>query len=109
MTAKEHHWTAEPARYVREMADWQIRYNPTPGGRKNADGSTSYSLSFPVLRITEYVADPEQGAKDVAAALNREPAMIAALEDARSRLRGAGMLGGDDDPVNVALAMVEGV
>lgn len=31
-----------------------------------------------------------------------------ALRDARARLRGAGMLGGDDDPVNAAIAKADG-
>lgn len=36
------------------------------------------------------------------------PAMAEALEDAQKRLRGAGMLGGADDPVNVVLTAIKG-
>lgn len=38
-----------------------------------------------------------------AALAARAEAAEAALRDAQKRLRGAGMLGGDDDPVNAAL------
>ena len=36
------------------------------------------------------------------------PDLLAALHDAQDRLRGAGMLGGDDDPVNAAIAKADG-
>lgn len=68
---------------------WVIRYNPTPGGKKNANGSTTYSLMFPALQVTEWVGDPEQSAKDIANALNEEEvnkAMIADLVGALASL-----------------------
>lgn len=37
------------------------------------------------------------------------PDMLAALKEGKRRLQGAGMLGGDDDPVCVAIAKAEGV
>jgi hypothetical protein len=65
------HWTAE-----RTNTGWGLRYNPTPGGVKNAGGSTSYSLSFIALLLTDMVGDPERVAHELAKDLNasiREP------------------------------------
>ncbi len=36
------------------------------------------------------------------------PDLLEALEEARKRLNGAGMLGGPDDPVNAAIAKAKG-
>lgn len=68
----EHHWTADGATIV---------YDPTPGGRKNEDGTTSYSLSFPALTVSEYVTGPEQAAADVARELNVFPELLKALKE----------------------------
>lgn len=49
---------------------WAVIYDPTPGGKLNEDGSRSFALRFPVLLLTDYVAEPEKVAKSVASALN---------------------------------------
>jgi len=69
------HWTAEEG-----QRGWRIRYDPTPGGRKNADGSTSYSLTFPVLELTEYVSEPERAATEIARELNTHAELLSALK-----------------------------
>ena len=43
-------------------------------------------------------------AAHIVRAANSHDELVAALADAQKRLRGAGMLGGDDDPVCAALA-----
>lgn len=67
-------WTAEPNSYANGegMSGWAILYNPTPGGRKNDDGSTSYSLSVPALILPDLIEDPEITATAIAGALNRD-------------------------------------
>jgi hypothetical protein len=49
---------------------WAIVYDPTPGGKPIDGGGRSYSLRFPVLLLTDYVAEPEAVAASVAKALN---------------------------------------
>lgn len=68
---EEKHFTAERTSHP-QAADhgWAVTYNATPGGRDNGDGSRSYSMIFPVLVLTDYVAEPEAVAKSVAKALN---------------------------------------
>ena len=66
----EKHWTAEQTR-----KGWGIRYDPTPGGKKNADGTTSYSLSFIALELTDMVGEPHKAAEDIATSLNRDAAV----------------------------------
>lgn len=53
---------------------WSVTYDPTPGGRKNDDGTTSYSLRFPALILSEYLEDPEKIANEVANILNKAKA-----------------------------------
>lgn len=53
---------------------WAIIYDPTPGGRKNEDGSTSYSMRFPALILSEYLDEPEKVANEVANILNKAKA-----------------------------------
>lgn len=81
-TEHEMHWTAEEG-----QNGWRLRYNPTPGGTKNADGSTSHSLTFPVLELTEYVSEPERVAPELARELNALPDMLAALRECQTLLR----------------------
>ena len=71
MTAQK--WTAErTAHRGAEGSDgWALVYDPLPGGRKNADGTTTFSMRFPALFISEYVAEPELVARQIADALNR--------------------------------------
>ncbi|MEP0149973.1 hypothetical protein [Roseibium sp.] len=66
------HWTAEANANYRDdpLSGWVIRYNPTPGGKKNEDGSLTHTMTFPALALTGWVSDPEQAARDIAKALN---------------------------------------
>lgn len=50
----------------------------------------------------------EKQHKDGIRLIAAAPDLAEALEDARKRLQGAGMLGGSDDPVNAALAKARG-
>ena len=79
------HWTAEPTSYRPSgEADetWALVCDATPNGRKNADGTTSYSMRIPALIISEYVSDPDQVAADFAGKLNVFPELLAALKKA---------------------------
>lgn len=80
--AEKMHWSAEPSSYrmSREHDDiWALVYDPTPGGRKNEDGTTSYSMRFPALVLVEYVEGPEKVASDLARRLNSHDRMAKAL------------------------------
>ncbi|WP_454622746.1 hypothetical protein [Brucella anthropi] len=61
-----------------------IRYDLTPGGKKNDDGSTSFSMTFPVLQVTDWVSDGESACKEVASKLNAFDVLVEALETLRS-------------------------
>lgn len=70
MTEKLHYTAERTAHPNAAEHRWAVIFDRTPGGRVNADGTRSYSLRFPVLLLTDYVDNPEEVAKDVAAALN---------------------------------------
>lgn len=76
------HWAGEATSY-RPSGDagqtYAIVYDATPGGRKNDDGTTSYSMRFPALIVSEYASDPKRIAASVALELNAFPAMLGAL------------------------------
>ncbi|WP_276200354.1 hypothetical protein [Chelatococcus sp. XZ-Ab1] len=55
-----------------------------------------------LARLIEQIVE-EIHAAEIAPMRRRAAQMENALRDAQKRLRGAGMLGGDDDPVNAAL------
>jgi hypothetical protein len=80
------HWTAEENRNYRDdvhMSGHIIRYDPTPGGQKNADGNTTLAMNFPALVVTRWVGEPSKAAQEIAAALNSADAKdkrIAELE-----------------------------
>ncbi|KTQ96808.1 hypothetical protein NS226_06760 [Aureimonas ureilytica] len=83
------HWTAQVnANFADEdhMAGHIITYNPTPGGRKNPDGTTSLSLIFPALIVTNYVGDPAKAAQDIAAALNADDAKDRRISELEAQL-----------------------
>lgn len=67
------HWKAERTAHpgAKGGEGWELVYDPTPGGRKNEDGTTSFSLRFPALLLSEYVAEPEKVAHAIADMLNR--------------------------------------
>lgn len=77
------HWTAEPSSYRMSPDEMPIAlvYNPTPGGEKNIDGTTSFGLRMPALILTEWVADPEETAADIARKLNSHADLVAALPE----------------------------
>lgn len=66
------HWTAEQTASP-QAADhrWAVVYDPTPGGRLNADGSKTYSLRFPALILYEGLSEPENVAREIAEKLNK--------------------------------------
>lgn len=88
--AKGEHWSAEQnGNYERPgLSGWVIRYDPTPGGTKNADGSTSYSMNFPALALIDWVGEPEKVAGEIATALNAHDDLVAALREAESFMAG---------------------
>lgn len=103
------HWTAEPTSYRPSgEADetWALVYDATPNGRKNADGTTSYSMRIPALIISEYVSDPDQVAADFAGKLNAFPDMLSALKMAQVWLDADGRF--DMQGINAAIAKAEG-
>lgn len=78
-----HPYAAERTGHPNAAEDpWAIIYDPTPGGRDNGDGTRSFSQRFPILLLTDYVAEPEKVAGAVADALNEAQAR----EDARSEV-----------------------
>jgi hypothetical protein len=64
------HWSVDRS----ESFDppWILRYDPTPDPRRQPDGSKSFSLIFPALQVTHFVADPEKVCRQVAAILNSD-------------------------------------
>jgi len=78
----EQHWRVQDSSYrmPRDHKPVVLYYDPTPGGRKNDDGTTTISLNFPALVITEWVNQPEEIGRQVAAELNAFPALVGALK-----------------------------
>lgn len=74
-------WTAEHL-----SNGWAIVYDRTPNGKKNEDGSVSYALRLPVLLMSDWLAAPEDTAKDVARELNAFPDLLEALKDCRNAM-----------------------
>lgn len=52
-----------------EQPRFAIRYTPAP--RTNADGSTSYGLSFPFVEATEWLGDAEAILSEIADILEK--------------------------------------
>lgn len=71
-------WTVE--KNTNYSPPWVLRFDPTPGGKKNADGTTTFSLSFPALQATDWVADPETALEPIAKALNRDGIFVEITE-----------------------------
>lgn len=84
MPGPEQHWTAEENRNYDPA--WVIRYNPMPGGRKNADGTTTLSMTFPALQLTGWVGEPEKAAHELAAALNSHGKLVEAVKHCEALL-----------------------
>lgn len=83
LVIRAQNWTARETAYrmptvFKTMA---LHYDPTPGGRRNDDGTTSYSLVFPALLLTDIVSDQENVAQKIADELNAFPALVKALEE----------------------------
>ncbi|MEO1797727.1 MAG: hypothetical protein AAFR53_12045 [Pseudomonadota bacterium] len=53
---------------------WALVYDPSPGGRDNADGTRSFSMRFPALLLYEGLTDPEKAAHELAEMLNQAEA-----------------------------------
>lgn len=94
---------------------WRVETETTlVWGACNSDDQTTRGMGYPIADCRtapsgSWASGPsedegEANARLIAAA----PDLLAALHDAQARLRGAGMLGGDDDPVNAAIAKAEG-
>ncbi|HEV7253827.1 MAG TPA: hypothetical protein VGN97_12145 [Mesorhizobium sp.] len=96
MGETEEHWIASP----RGRDGWGLSYNPTPGGQKNGDGTTTYHVRFPALIVSEWVEKPEEAARGLAAELNALPIVRAALQEAQTAL--ATMI----DPANIRATSV---
>jgi hypothetical protein len=66
------HWEAKPTSYrlPRDHQPIALYHNPNPGGTKHEDGTTSYSLVFPALVLTDIVSDQEKVANQIADELN---------------------------------------
>lgn len=80
----EKHWFPEATAYQLPKCGKSVLalyYDPTPSGRKNEDGSTSFSMRFPALVVTEYVSNPEKVAADLANRLNGIDALLAAAKE----------------------------
>lgn len=80
-------WSAElNHNYRNDIGEpmWVLRYDPTPGGRKNENGSTSYSMTFPALQVTSWVGEPEKAANEIAGMLNSHEALVEALRWVRA-------------------------
>lgn len=69
------HWTAEKVT-GRDGGQWALVYDRLPGGRKNEDGTTTYAMWFPMLRLSEFVADGEKASADIAGVLNSHQALV---------------------------------
>lgn len=85
-------WQAETTT-CRDLPDtvWALYWDKTPGGRKNADGSTSYSIKFPILLASDWMGDQEKSMGELADLLNfasRAKAALLAAEDLRATLKG---------------------
>jgi hypothetical protein len=79
------------------------RNKPAPDFRDLArDIATDSIVTQALARLIEQIV-AEIHAAEIAPMRRRTAQMENALRDAQKRLRGAGMLGGDDDPVNAAL------
>ena len=72
MTDQPQKWTAEQTAHPNAAEHgWAIIYDPTPGGVDKGNGKRSYSMRWPCLLLSDYVDEPEDAAKQIAAALNR--------------------------------------
>ena len=88
-------WNVEGTSYriPRDHKPIALVYDPTPGGRKNEDGTTTHSLRFPALILTDIVSDQENVAKKLAAELNAFPDMLDALKKVNGIIAEAAMTG----------------
>lgn len=81
-------WSAETTACKELPKDgYALIYDRTPGGKKNEDGSRSYSLRFPMLLASDWMAEPEKSMAEIADMLNfaerAKAALLAAEELAR--------------------------
>ena len=69
------HWSAE-----KQKSGWVLIYDGTPNGVKNEDGTTSFSLRFPALIVSDWVSEPETAATEIATQLNVHDELLEALK-----------------------------
>ncbi|MBL3569909.1 hypothetical protein BV509_00980 [Rhodovulum sulfidophilum] len=64
-------WSAEKNACCDINGDgWALVWDKIPGGRKNDNGTITFSVRFPMLLASEYLAEPERSMKALADALN---------------------------------------
>jgi hypothetical protein len=83
------HWAAELTSYrpSEDAPDFvALVYDPTPGGRKNEDGTTSFSMRFPALILSEYVSEQQVAAQKIVDELNAYASNQAEIERLRTAL-----------------------
>lgn len=97
MTSEKQHWSAGSTYY-----GWCLFYDPTPGGTRNSDGTTSFSVRFPAFKATEYLADPEETVRAIADALNQTELQKVPAEPFQARVSTAHHALFHDDPTDVA-------
>gem|GEM_PF-6002318 len=68
MRSVKQYWTAEENNNF--DPPFALRYDPTPGGIRNSDGTTTFTCSAPMLRATEWLGEPMKALEAIANALN---------------------------------------
>lgn len=108
------HWRVNGTAYTfpRGHKPVALLYDPTPGGKRNEEtGTTTYSLVFPALLLTDIVSDQQQVAEKIALELNSHDMLVKALRDAlceltacANQLAAKGLPGHEGDSVSRAQA-----
>ena len=62
---------------------WRIRFSPPV--KDNGDGTKSFGLSFPLLHVTDWPADPDVVARAVADVLEENRARFLGQEEPNDR------------------------
>jgi hypothetical protein len=82
-------WSAEATSYHPDRSYKKriaLVYDPTPGGVDNGDGSRSFSMRLPALLVTDWIADREKVAGDLANRLNTFDELLEGLKGVRANL-----------------------
>lgn len=94
LQAPNPHWTVEQGRGPNPH--WLLRFHPTPDGVKNPDGTTTFTVSFPALQMTDWVSEPETAAKAIARELNAHASLVTLAQRTRDVMRGFSAEAGDE-------------